>query len=96
MFLSELKGSICFVTYQKVNVYIRYIYGGDMIFKCEEKWLLEWKLMTQIKFLIKIKGDRKKKFLFQFLLTLEYYISPIYVSYINNYFLGCNKTKRTL
>ena len=43
-----------------------------------------------------LKGDRKKKFLFQFLLTLEYYISPIYVSYINNYFLGCNKTNRNL
>ena len=28
MFLSELKGSICFVTFQKVIVYIRYIYGG--------------------------------------------------------------------
>ena len=35
MFLSNLKGAICFVTSQKVNVDIRYIYGGDMIFKCE-------------------------------------------------------------
>ena len=35
MFLSELKVSICFVTSQKVIVDIRYIYWGDMIFKCE-------------------------------------------------------------
>ena len=34
MFLSELKGSICFVTPQKVIVDIRYIYWGDIIFKC--------------------------------------------------------------
>ena len=34
MFLSELKGPICFVTFQKVIVYVRYIYGGDVIFKC--------------------------------------------------------------
>ena len=35
MFLSELKGSIYFVTSQKVIVDIRYIYWGDIIFKCE-------------------------------------------------------------
>ena len=35
IFLSELKGSICFVASQKVIVDIRYIYGGDIIFKCE-------------------------------------------------------------
>ena len=33
MFLSKLKGSICFVTSQKVIVYIEYIYGGDITFK---------------------------------------------------------------
>ena len=35
MFLSELKVSICFVTSQKVIFDIRYMYWGDIIFKCE-------------------------------------------------------------
>ena len=35
IFLSELKGSICFVASQKVIVDIRYIFWEDIIFKCE-------------------------------------------------------------